>query len=261
MGIRVGGEEVAALHARELPQKDNLCGCFWGAIVLRAAGVENVDQELVAHESGTTLPDDDPATHVPSGEALRRDYRLALPTAAEPAHSGTSAESLAGAIERLSDGRLAVLPVAGPWNAESVADLVVTAAEATPTATLIANLRTGRLWGSRPAPAALLAHLAGLETSGPLADWDVGHFVNVAALLRGPGGSLLVVRDTYRSLGWDGHHLQPADAFAHALERQDGREGGVLCVLPPADEVVLRERLADGGFELRYWDNGTPGVA
>ena len=47
---------TATLHEEQLPQKDNLCGAFWGAIVLRAAGFDHVDQDLVALESGTLLP-------------------------------------------------------------------------------------------------------------------------------------------------------------------------------------------------------------
>lgn len=84
------------------------------------------------------------------------------------------------------------------------------------------------------------------------------NLVNVAALIRGQGGSLLVVRDSYSSLGWERYHLQPPDAFARALERGDGHEGGVLCVAPAGAEADLRARLADGGYDLRHWDNGTP---
>ena len=36
-----GADAVANLHARELPQKDFLCGCFWASIVLRAAGADD----------------------------------------------------------------------------------------------------------------------------------------------------------------------------------------------------------------------------
>jgi hypothetical protein len=45
---------------------------------------------------------------------------------------------------------------------------------------------------------------------------------------------------------------------AAALERGDGREGGVLCICAAAAEEELRGRLAAAGFELRHWDNGTP---
>jgi hypothetical protein len=66
---------------------------------------------------------------------------------------------------------------------------------------------------------------------------------------------LVGLRDTYRSLGWHGHHLQPPSAVAAALHRGDGREGGVLCVVPSAAAPALRRELS--AFDLRMWDNGS----
>lgn len=259
----VGPRAVAVLHAAELPQKDNLCGCFWGAIALRAAGVEEVggeplDEDRVAVESRTALPEGDPDDFVPPGETSRQDYRLRLPQADDPAEGGTAAAALAEAVERLAEGRLAVLPVAGSWSADSVVQLVETVAASSPETLLVANVRTGAFWGTRPEPTALLAYLAGAEPDVPPADWDTGHFVNLAALVRAGDRALVLVRDSYRGLGWTGHHLQPAHAVAAALLRDDGREGGVLCIAPASDADALRERLLADGFELRHWDNGTP---
>jgi hypothetical protein len=172
--------------------------------------------------------------------------------------SGTAAPALADAVERLSGGRLVVLPVAGPWNASSVVSLVRAAAEVWPATLFLANIRTGPLWGTRADPALILGYLAGEEVRGPEHEWDVGHFVNIAAIVTADDRALVVVRDSYSSLGWGGHHLQPKDALAAALERGDGREGGVLCVTPAADATTLRARLAEEGFKLRHWDNGTP---
>jgi hypothetical protein len=120
---------------------------------------------------------------------------------------------------------------------------------------LIANVRTGRLWTTRPSPVALLSVLAGGDAAVGACEWDEGHFLSLFALMRGAGGSLIGVRDTYRSLGWHGHHLQPPAAVAAALNRGDGREGGVLCVVPSGSAPPLRDALAD--FELRLWDNGS----
>lgn len=258
-----GFEGLDVLHARELPQKDNFCGAFWASLVLRAAGFgavggEEVDQDLVAVRAGTLLPEGDPAESLPPGEASRTDYRLPIALAEDPAASGTSAVALARAIEALSGAALAVIPVARPWNAGRVLGLVEAASGAGPAVTMIANLRTGLLWGSRPTPASLLSYLAGRPAEPEPPDWDVGHFVTLAGAVHGPGGSLVVVRDTYASLGWRGYHLQPPEAVAAALERDDGREGGVLCVLPAGDADALRARLEENGFALRHWDNGTP---
>jgi hypothetical protein len=230
-------EGLAKLYAAERQQKDNLCGCFWGALVLRSAGVEV-----------------DPQTHVAPGATPRNDYRVELPVDPAPGVAGTAAPAVARAIERLSAGALAAIPVAGPWTAESVRTLMDVAAAAT----LIANVRTGAFWGSRPDPATVLAHLRGEEVEPPPPDWDVGHFVNFAALVRGPAAELVVVRDTYQELGLAGHHLQPPGRVAAALRRDDGHEGGVLAVIGSAQAARLRERLGGEGFELRHWHNGTP---
>lgn len=255
-------DRLAALHAADLPQKDSLCGCFWGALVLRAAGVEQaggapVTQDLVAVAAGTTLPTGDPADAVPPGETPRRDYAAALPLAA-PAAAGTSPAALARAVARLAEGRLAVVPVAGPWTGERVARLVGLAGRVSTETALVANVRTGRLWGARADPSLLLAHLAGRPVSPPATDWDVGHFVNLVTLVRGAVGALVVVRDSYRTLGWEAHHLQPPGALAAALDRGDGLEGGVLCIGPVERERKLRAALERAGWELRFWDNGTP---
>jgi predicted amidohydrolase len=244
----------AGLYAAEGQQMDNLCGCFWGSLALRAAGID-ADQEAVALEAGAILPGGDPITHVAPGATPRCDYRVELPLAAVPASAGTAAPPLAAAIERLSADALAAIEIAGPWSAEHVCALLDAAA---PAAILIANVRTGLFWGSRPDPAVVVSHLTGGSPEPPPADWDVGHFVELAALVRGPAGALVVVRDTYRELGLDGHHLQPPDRVAAALRRDDGSEGGVLVVCAAAGADVLRGALRDEGFDLRGWDNGTP---
>ncbi|MDQ3865488.1 MAG: hypothetical protein M3304_01480 [Actinomycetota bacterium] len=258
-----GPPRLPELHARESPQKNFLCGAFWGALVLQAAGIEEVeegpvDQDLVAVLSGTSLPTGDPATFVPAGASPRRDYRLHIPTATDVERSGTATSALARVIEDLSSKALAVVPVAGPWTGDTVLDLVEAAGSTAPASVLVANLRSGALWGSRPPAATLLAHLAGASVEPPPPDWDVGHFVTIVGSLTGARRALVLVRDTYPTLGWGGYHLQPAEALAAALSRGDGREGGVLCVCEGEEAQVLRSRLEDAAYELRHWDNGTP---
>jgi len=219
---------------------------------------ELVDQDLVAERAGTLLPEGPPESFVPAGASPRNDYRLRLPRVHEPARSGTAARPLAAAVEDLSARALACVPVAGPWNADRVAELVVVLGAQDGTLALLANLRTGSLWGTRPSADVLLAHLAGATVTPPEPEWDVGHFVSLAAAMRGPRGAFVVVRDTYPTLGWNGYHLQPPRALAQALARGDGREGGVVCVVRREAEEDVRARLAAAGYELRFWDNGTP---
>jgi hypothetical protein len=248
---------MARLHAAERQQMDNLCGCFWASLALRAAGVD-ADQEAVALAAGAILPGGDPRTHVAPGATPRNDYRVELPMAADPDTAGTAAPELAAAIRRLSDGALEAVEVAGPWTAETVTAVLDVAG---PAAVLIANLRTGLLWGSRPEPEVVLAHLAGGDPDPPPADWDVGHFVELATLVRGPAGALVVVRDTYQELGLAAHHVQPPARVGAALRRDDGREGGIIAVCASAAADELRDRLRGAGLELRGWDNGTPAAA
>jgi hypothetical protein len=252
-----GPPDLAALHERSLPQKDQLCGPFWGALALTASG-HPARQDDVALRAGTILAEGDPATWLPPGASPRTDYATRIPTASEGSPSGTSASALARSIEKLSGGALAVVPVAGPWNAASVVSLVEIAASEAPECVLVANLRTGRLWGSRPPARLLLDFLLGLPLQAPTPDWDCGHFLALVASVRGPAGTLLALRDTYPELGWGGYHLQPAEAVAASLERGDGHEGGVLCVCEASPSAALATRLREAGFELRHWDNGSP---
>jgi hypothetical protein len=246
---------LADLYTEEAQQMDNLCGCFWASLALRAAGFD-ADQEAVAVAARSILPGGDPLTHIFPGSTPRDAYRVELPLAAVPETAGTAAPPLAEAIELLSGSALTAIPVAGPWTSEHVCALMDLGAAAP--ATLIANVRTGLFWGARPDPEVVIDHLTGGRPDPPPADWDVGHFVNLAALVRGPAGSIVIVRDTYQELGLRGHHLQPPDRVAAALRRDDGSEGGVLAVCASVLAAGLRERLGAEGFELRHWDNGTP---
>ena len=256
VGISLGPPDFALLHERAMPQKDQLCGAFWGSLILSAAG-HTASQEEVALLAGTTLAEGDPAGWLPPGASPRTDYEAAIPVAAAGVSAGTSATGVARSIEELSGGTLAVVPVAGPWSARTVVSLVEIAAEA-PGSVLIANLRSGHLWRSRPPARLLLDYLQGRPVEVPPPDWDCGHFLTIAACVGGPGGVLVVLRDTYPQLGWDGYHLQPAVAVAAALVRGDGHEGGVLCACEAPAAEVLARRVGKVGFEVRSWDNGSP---
>lgn len=239
-------------------QKDNLCGPFWAARILNETGFtswdgERLDEDLIARRAGTTLPEAHDGSDVPPGAVSRTAYRYSLPmTAVE--QSGTSPGSLAEAIEAASAGALGCVQMRGSWNAERVERLVDEAGALG--SRLIANLRTGRLWASRPPVEVLLSELEGHAVQDPAADWDVGHFVELEMLIRGPRRSLVVVHDSYPSLGWEGRHLQPPRVLAAALMRGDGREGGVLAVVPRAGVEAARALAAGIGLDVGTWNNG-----
>ena len=235
-------------------QKDHLCGPFHAARILRDFGItdsdgEPLDQDLVALRAGTTLPRDFAEGGVPPGAASWADCRYGLATV-DKDDAGTSARGLASAIEELSAGGLVCVPISGGWTGANVEGLMALDAR------LIANLRTGRLWGACPPQETLLAVLDGAAVPhSPPPDWDVGHFVELAALLRGHRGSLVLIRDSYPTLGWGGVHLQPAAVVAEALIRGDGRQGGVLSVVEPHGAAAVRTRASELGLKTEMWEN------
>jgi len=241
-------------------QRDGLCGPFCLARVLAEEGRttwngEPIDQDLLAARAGTTLSREPDGCPVPPGATHDVAYRFPLATAA-PEASGTTAEALAAVAEEVSGGALRSVALRGPWTAESVVALVAACGE-TPGTHLIANLQTGLLWGSRPDPDLARAELMGVPCDGPPPDWDVGHFVQLRLLLRGPGGPLVWVHDSYPTLGIGGSHLQPPRALAGALERTDGRAGGILAVGAPTAIERLGAAAAAAGVVEGFWDNGT----
>lgn len=229
-------------------QKDNLCGPFCAARIL------DVDQDLVALHAGTSLPPPGGRPSLPPGARSSTAYATALRTAPDAA-SGTSADGLMRAIRELSGGALECVPVTGDWTAKSVTELVDRATASG--ARLIANVRTGKLWGSHASAEQLLAELRGAPVEGPAPDWDVGHFVELNLVVRVRGGSLIVVHDTYPSLGLGGYHVQPPRAIAAALLRGDGREGGILAVVPGGQSDAMEALAAELGLRVGTWDNGS----
>jgi hypothetical protein len=257
-----GSRELLGLHARELPQRDDLCGAFCGALALGAAGIversgEPVDQDAVALAAGSVISGVREAGTLPHGEAGRRDYRIELPLIEDADASGTTAAGLLDAIALLSGGVLAAIPYTGPWDTGTLAGLFEVVAGLAHPVTLVANLATRHLWGGRPSANQLLGYLLDGEALGPPPDWDVGHFACVFARVRGPGGSLYCLADTYPALGNAGVHMQPQEQLATALERRDMPAGGMIVVTATEDAATVRAGTAELGLREGIWDNGT----
>ena len=260
LALLPGARELLALHERELPQRDDLCGAFCGSLALAAAGIaerdgEPTDQDAVALAAGSVIA----TAHgsLPYGESGRRDYRLAIPEIDDSDVSGTTAAGVQRAIEELSGGALAAVPLVGPWNAATLDGLFGLLAGYERAVTLIANLATHHLWGSHPSVSRLLAYLLDGEPEGPEPDWRVGHFVVVVGRVAGPGGTLYALADTYPALGDRGVHLQPRERLAAAIERRDMPAGGMLAVVFAGDAGRTREGASALGLREAIWDNGT----
>jgi hypothetical protein len=262
MTMLAGARALLAAHARALPQRDDLCGAFCGALALRAAGIDEregdpLDQDAVALAAGSVVGALGDTGNLPHGERGRRDYRLAIPRVEDAAVSGTTASGLRDAIEELSGGRLAAIPYSGPWTVSTLAGLFDAAAALEHPVTLVVNLATRHLWGGHPRADQLLAYLLDGDLEGPPADWHVGHFACVFGRLRGPRGSLYGIADTYPSLGDGGVHLQPQERLAAAIERRDMPAGGVIVAASAHDARALRASAAALGLIEELWDNGT----
>jgi hypothetical protein len=312
LALLPGARELLQIHARELPQRDDLCGAFCGSLALRAAGLvasagggwregeeklegklskaeqeiwqereeeragiggeeggykagegrgvngdEPIDQDAVALAAGSVVSVLKDTSILPFGEQGRRDYRLVLPYVEDPATSGTTAAGLIVAIDQLSGGRLVAIPYTGPWTITTLGGLFDLAADLQRPVTLLANLATRHLWGSHPRSSQLLDYLLDGEQSGLPPDWDVGHFACVIGRVRGPGGSLYGLADTYPSLGTGGVHQQPQERLAAAIERRDMPAGGVLAIVFAQDTPAVRSGASALGLLEGVWDNGT----
>jgi hypothetical protein len=257
-----GARGLLALHARELPQRDDLCGAFCGALALGAAGIterggEPLDQDAVALPAASVISGVRDAGTLPQGEPGRRDYRIELPLIEDSDASGTTAAGLREAIQRLAGDQLAVIPCTGPWNEATLGGLFDLVSTFERPVTLVANFATHHLWGARPSVGQLLGYLLDGTQEGPAPDWDVGHFACVFGRVRGPRGSLYCVADTYPVLGDLGVHVQPQERLAAALERRDMPAGGMLVVVFTQDATRARSGARALGLIEGVWDNGT----
>ena len=262
MTLLPGARSLLAVHDRELPQRDDLCGAFCGALALAAAGIEQhqgapVDQDAVALAAGSVVSAFTDLSSLPAGERGRRDYRVAPPSVEDSSVSGTTAAGVARAVEQLSGGQLAAIAYSGPWTPATLAGLFELVAALKRAVTLVCNFATHHLWGGHPAPSQLLDYLLDGTLAGPAPDWNVGHFACLFGRVRGPAGSLYAIADTYPSLGSRGVHLQPAERLAAALERRDMPAGGVIVVADVSDAPAVRAGAGALGLQEGLWDNGT----
>lgn len=252
-----GAGQITAAHRSAGQQMDNLCGPYWGAILLRSRGID-VSAAQLAVQAGSVLPIGT-RSWTPPGVSPRQDYQVSLPLTDNLALAGTTVAGLMTAVAKASDGRFALVPLQAKWSLEWV-DKFLKLCIANPAweAVPVCNIRTGLLWGSRLGLGEAIAYLEGKAIQPPPADWDVGHFLTLVGKVEGAANSLILVRDTYPSFGWDGYHLQPAAAIAAALNRDDGLEGGVLLFVAAKDKLEVERQAEAWGFQVTAWDNSTP---
>jgi hypothetical protein len=197
----------------------------------------------------------------------RAYYRWPLSTSLVEAELGTSPAGSARAIAVASGGCLATLPVPARRSDGSIV-LTETAFDA------LFDVLHDRLaeWGVHPLvnyevdrllaptdPAYAAAGLTGPHPERlPLEQWGVGHFAGVGALWRAPDGRRwFLLLDSFKARGFQGYQPQPATLVRDGLVRADGREGGILLVVPREHLDTLRDAIEGLGLEVRMWGNGS----
>jgi hypothetical protein len=255
-----GAVELMPAHQRAGQQPDNLCGPYWVAILLEGMGVATLRADEVAKIAGAILPNAGNSIEwVPPGGVNRQDYSVEL-TLGPLEDSGTSVQGLIEATRRLSGDRYTLIPLKTRWTAQRV-EAVMQLCQIHPhwNATPLCNIKTGFFWGSRLPLELAIAYLNGTNITPPPADWNVGHFVSLAGVVQGTVRSLVIVRDTYPILGWEGYYLQPAEAIANAMNR-DGytSEGGLLLFVATEHQAEVEAAVSELGVAIEPWDNGTP---
>lgn len=270
-------------------QRPATCGAYATRYLLgplghpRHDGVDTTREDYLAHLAGTVIETDELADVAVARATVaelgldddaaierfpRTWYGWPVRSSDDDVITGTSPSGTARAIAIASNGELVTLPVPGRRADTSVAltpdrfDGLLDLIEAnlvTWNVHPIANLEVDQLldctsdtYGpdslSGPDPDAAI----------PREAWGVGHFVGVGAFWRAADGRRWVLLlDTYKARGFGGYVPQPAEALRRAIVREDGREGGLLLVLPRAVLDEAEAAVANLGLEVRMWGNGS----
>lgn len=284
-----GFDAIADCFDRLDDQRPSTCGAYATRYLLAPSGfgehdgVDTTREDYLAWLAGTVLEADEVAPATAAREraaaeglgdldALRRFprtfYGWPLRASSDPVVAGTSPTGVARAVSVASDGGLVTLPLA----ARRPDGTVVLDA---PRMEAVHDLLAERLldWRSHPianyeaaqlldptADAYQPANLASGDpsTSVPLDPWKVGHFAGMGALWEASDGRRWVLLlDSYKGRGWAGYEPQPLEVLRRGLVRSDGREGGLLLVLPRERLDEAHAALTALGTEIRMWRNGS----
>jgi hypothetical protein len=282
-----GFERMADLFDTLGDQRPSTCGAYAARYLLAPLGHPSADgedttrEDFLAHLAGTVLeaaevgPAEEAgaaarASGLSDAEALDRFpdtyYGWPLRSSADPAVVGTSPTGIARAIAVGSGGALATLPLpardAGgrvlldPARWAGLLDVLgehLVAWRIHP----IANYEADQLLD--PTTEAYRSGLANRPVDDlPRDRWGVGHFAGVGALWRdATGAAWVLLLDTYKDRGWDGYEPQPAELLRRGLVREDGRDGGLLLVVPREHLAELQAAVEAIGLEVRMWGNGS----
>jgi hypothetical protein len=271
-------------------QRPSTCGAYVARYLLPPLGfavhdgVATTREDYLAYLAGTVLdPEEAAAVDAARTEADRLGladpaaierfgaawYRWPLRVSADPAAIGTSPTGTARVVATASGGALVTLPI--PARTAVGAIVLTETAWDGLLDLLVARLGEWRLQAivnyhsdellDPAAPEYDADNLASPHPEAviPLDRWGVGHFAGIGALWRGlDGRRWVLLLDTYRERGFSRYEPQPADLLRRALVREDGRDGGVLLVLPREHLDAATTAVEGLGLALRMWGNGSP---
>jgi len=273
-------------------QMENTCGPYTLAYILRALGYREhngveVTEEYLAYLARTRIApeerrareeamvkllygEEDPSSIVKKhGKIL---YRYELLVTDKPSELGTSAAGVKYALEAVTRGDLVGVPVPSRrgervfFTQEAFKKLVMLLIDKIYEwrYQAILNLQTGMLLNSIGIYHDVFEIIFSQnpELSVGPNPWRVGHFVSLAGFIRIVDTSgekiFFLIRDTYKSAGFRGYHVQPLENVRRALVRDDGREGGILLIVAKNIAPEVEAAVKNLGLEVGLWDNGTP---
>lgn len=284
-----GYEAIADLYDGLPDQRPATCGAYAPRYLLgplgfeRHEGIDTAREDYLAFLAGTVIE----AFEVEPSQATRAEvarkglseehalklfpdtyYRWPLRSSDDPVVAGTSPTGTARAISLASGGSLATLPVPARaadrtilMTPERFMDLFELLSERLADWRIhpIANYQVDRL----PDPTSDAYLAAALmsrdpEAAIPREHWGVGHFAGIGALWRAADGrAWFLLLDSYKARGFRGYEPQPAEALRRGLVRDDGRDGGLLLVMPRDRLAPARAAIEELGMEVRMWGNGS----
>ena len=284
-----GFPEVHEAYRVLREQKDLLCGAYSLTYVLHSYGYKEIDGteltvDKVAQLAGSVLDDRNAERNKKVHESIgtgeipeerARDWTLhdyfKHDLSIDEEGAGTSPKGVHEACRKATKGELTAIPIPAVFDGETQLNkdnfdkIIKSVSEREHTAQIIMNYNLKETL----APAGVLGHKYNFLAVMIHWDdpdyfwnlrWDVGHFTTLAGRLskKDCKERYLLIRDSYKTFGLDGYHLQPERAILKGLIREDDdRDGGILLIVPSEESDEIEDWLNGLGLNTGLWDNGS----
>jgi len=263
-------------------QKENTCGAYNLAYILRGLGFKDVSVDYIAYLAKMNVHENEYRKFIEAKKLVKEgklseeeakrlyyeywyeyDYRITR----YYAESGISPKGLVVACEKVTDGKYCCLPIPSrkgdkifftKENFARLIDYIFSKGEIQ----VVLNYHTSKLLDPN-GKFYYLSRILEFHNHPEMFEkwkWIVGHFVSLAGILEFEDDRWLIIRDTYKKFGFNGYHLQPAEYVRGALLRGDGREGGMFLIIKSERRDEIKEEVENIGLKVDLWDNGSPYV-